>query len=556
MKGKEKFTYSDQNPEYVVRLKQKNYWWLLLFLLLLLPLILLIKFKKDVYIKTIDAFDKNTLADSYVEFTYLDRQAFNFKTKEFFSTDTMICRGSTDSSGVIAFEKVSYTLYSRLFFGKDKANILATNDCYMGDSIRPYFHKIKNQKEELAELSNRTYEYDFQVIDIDDEQPIPNADVTGESTSIDGSKTYKGISDPAGIAILEKFPYCGNYTVVGSCYGYENDTLTGDARFLYGDIDSNRTLYLTPIKKMVKFIVKDLETKQPVPGATAYLIINGDTIQTVTTNINGYASVVGEGVFQEVQISKEITIIADKAFYNDTSVTTIVDAFIQLPDEERVLYIRPTLQDVEFRDTDGSNGLEGVKNIVTVNGVQRATAEYSNSSGKFMVAGVFQSDKVSITASKIGYNTNSTTINNSLFSNLVTSVSKRDIPLSVESVEPDPPQPPRDETEDVVDNTTEEIPDVPVVPCDAPQESGGEGVTVQVHSVGSATKFVIKWDMYSIPDQLIVYCGTGANKKQLFNTKKAVSGSGQATLKCSSNYITVKVIGSDDTQWEYQMECN
>lgn len=556
MKGKEKFTYAEQTSEYVVHLKKKNYWWLLLFLLLLLPLLLLIKFKKDVYIKTVDAFDKNSLSDSYVEFTYLDKQAFNFKTTEFFTEDTVILRGSTDSSGVIIFEDVSYTLYSRVFCAKTKANILATNDCFMGDSIMPYFHKVKHKKEVLAELSNRTYNHDFLVIDIDDEQPIPNADVTGDSNSKDGTKSYKAITDPAGIAILDQFPYCGDYVIIGSCYGYENDTLTGDARFLYGDLDSNRTLYLTPIKKMIKFIVKDLETKQPVPGATAYLVIDGDTVQTVTTNVNGYASVVGEGIFQDVHISKEVTIIADKAFYNDTSVTTIVDDFIQLPDEERVLYIRPTLQDIEFRDTDGSNGLSGVKNVITVNGVQRANAEYSNSSGNFSVAGVLPTDKVSITASKTGYNTNSTKIKNSLFSDLATSATKRDIPLTIVTEEPDPPQPPRDDEEEETEEEEEEIPDVPVVPCDAPQESGGEGVTVKVHSVGTATKFVIKWDMYSIPDQLIVYCGTGSSKKQLFNTKKAVSGSGQATLKCSSNYITVKVIGSDDTQWEYQMECN
>jgi len=552
MKGKENFTYSDENPEYVVHLKQKSYWWLLLFLLLLLPLLLLIKMKKDVHIKTVDAFDKNTLSDSYVEFEYLNRQAFDFKTMQFFTTDTTILRGSTDSSGVIVFEDVTYTLYSKLFFSKDLANILATNDCYMGDSIMPYFHKIKHQKEELAELANRSYNHDFLVLDIDDNQPIPSADVVGESSSMDGEKSYAGVSDPAGIALLEKFPYCGEYEVVGSCYGYENDTLSGDSRFLYGDLDSNRTLYLTPIKKMVKFIVKDLETNEPVPGATAYLVIGGDTVQTVTTNVNGYASVVGEGVFEDVHIIEEITIIADKAFYNDTSLTTIVDDFNQLDDDDKVLYIRPTLQDVEFRDTDGSSGLSGVKNIITINGVQRSTPEYSNANGKFMVSGVLPTDKVSITASKTGYNTNSYTIKNKLFSSLMGSSTQRDIPLTVEAQEPDPPQPPRDEEEE----EEEEVPDVPVVPCDAPQESGGEGVTVKVHSVGDATKFVIKWDMYSIPDQLIVYCGSGSNKKQLYNTKKAVSGSGQATLKCSSNYITVKVIGSDNTQWEYQMECN
>jgi len=555
MDGNKNFTYAETTSEYVIKLKKRNYWWLLLFLLLLLPLLLLIRFKKDVYIETVDAYAKNVLKDTYVEITYLDKQLFNFKTKKFFTSDTVTYRGSTDSTGLIVFENISYTLYSRTIFAGTKAVILATNDCYMADSLKIKFHKLKDKKTETTELSNRSYAYEFLVVDLDDQEPIPSADVVGTGKSFDGDKNWTGKTEVTGLVPFEKVPYCGDVTVVASCYGYENDTIKGDARMLYGDIDPKRKLELTPIKKMIKFVVKDSETKQPIPNATAYLIINGDTVQTIKTNVNGYASMVGEGEFSDVHIIKEITIDVEKSFYNDTSLTTIADKFIQLDDANRVLYIRPTLNVVEFRDTDGASSLAGVSNIITINGVPRASAEYSNTNGKFMISGVLATDKVSVTASKTGYSTNSSTINNSLFSNLVASASKRDIPLVINKVEPDPPTPPvvvDDKTDDVV----EEIPDVPVVPCDAPQESGGEGVTVKVHSVGGATKFVIKWDMYSVPDQLIVYCGTGASKKQLYNTKKPVSGAGQATLKCSSNYITVKVIGSDNTQWQYQMECN
>ncbi len=552
------FTYTEQTTEYVIHLRRRNRKKLLWLLLLLLPLLLLIKCSKDVHIETVDIFEKKLLPDTYVEMTYLDKQLFNFKKSEFFSSDTIIVRGSTDENGLIVFEDISYTLYSRIIFAGTRANILATNDCYMVDSLMPTFHSLKNEKKLTAELANRTYEYEFFVTDMDDEQPIPNADVTASGKSYDKENNWNGKTDPAGLIPLQDFPYCGEVTVIARCYGYENDTIKGDARLLYGDIDPKRKLELVPVKKMIKFVVRDLNTNEPIPNATANLVIDGKVVQTVKTNVNGYASVVGEGEFASVHIIKEITIEAQKPFYNDTSVTTIADNFIKLDDDKRVLYLRATLQDVEFRDTDGASGLAGVTNTITVNGVARPTPEYSNANGKFMVAGVLATDKVSIAATKTGYIPNNTTISNKLFGDLVTANSKRDIPLAIRKAEPDPPTPPVvvvDDDDETEDEVPDEIPDAPVVPCDAPQESGGEGVTIKVHSVGKATSFVIKWDMYSVPDQLIIYCGTGASKKQLYNTKKPVSGTGQATLKCSSNYITIKVIGSDNTQWQYQMEC-
>ena len=405
-------------------------------------------------------------------------------------------------------------------------------------------HKLKNKREELLKLPSRSYTYEFQVVDIDDNQPIVEADIVATTES---GKTWNVKTDPSGRAIINDFPYCGEATVVASAYGYENDTLNGDARYFYGNIDTNRTLKLTPVKKLVKFIVKDLFTKQPIANATANLIIADETVQTIKTNINGYGSIVGEGAFDDVHILKEITIIAEKSFYNDTSKTAIVDNFIKLDEEERTFYLRPTLTDVQFKNTDGKNGLSGVKNIITINGKQRPQPEYSNGSGYFMVSGVKASDKVTITATKAGYRTNNFTIRSRVFSSLTGSDKKREIPLTKNQPPPPPPPPPPPGNDDP--------PPSNVVPCESPQESGGEGTTVRVHSVGNSKSFVISWDMYSVPDRLTVYCGHGSNKSVLYDTRKPVSGSGTANLRCQSNYITVRVIGSDNTQWKYNMQC-
>ncbi len=546
MKTKENFTYETQQSEYVIKMKKRNYWWLLLFLLLLLPLLLLITMKKDVHFKTVDAINQTTLANTNVQFTYVDKQLYNFKTSSFLTHDTLHLKGVTGDDGIVIFEAVKYTVYSKLFHGGELTTVTATNDCFMGDSIRPKFHKLKNKREEILELPYRTYDYQFQVIDIDDGQPIVDADVTAESGN---GKKWNVKTDPSGMVVLEDFPYCGDASVYATAYGYDRDSIIkSDARYFYGNIDSARTLRLMPIKKMIKFLVKDLVTKQPIANATAELIIDGTVVQTVKTNINGRGTAVGEGSFDEVKITETVTIHAEKAFYNDTSKTAKVDDFIKLDEEGRTLYLRPTLSDVQFRDTDGRNGLSGVKNIITINGKKRPTPEFSNGSGYFMVSGVRATDKISITASKSGYRTNSSTIRSRKFSDLMSgNASKRDIPLTKNNPPPPPPPPPP---------PNDDPPPPNVVPCDAPVESGGEGVTIKVHSVGSAKKFAITWDMYSVPDRLIVYCGTGSKKKVIYDTRTPVSKGGTANLRCSKNYITVKVIGSDNTQWKYKMQCD
>ena len=92
--------------------------------------------------------------------------------------------------------------------------------------------------------------------------------------------------------------------------------------------------------------------------------------------------------------------------------------------------------------------MSGVKNQVYINGSLKTT-EYSNNQGQFTVVGVMPSDKISITATKYGYNSNSTKVKNAVASSLTTQDS-RTIPLTKI---PDPPTP----TPPVVDNNTSDL---------------------------------------------------------------------------------------------------
>ncbi len=544
MKGKQNFIFKPEEGEYVVALKKKSWWWLLL-LLLLLPLLLLIPFKKDLTVKTVDAKNKSSIPLTDVHLKYVDYQMFNFKTKKFFTHDTITLYDESDDSALASFEDVGYTLYSRLLFASKKAEIIGTNDCFFGDSLYN-FHKLKNGSVFELLMSTRVYNYDFKVVNFENGQPIAGAKVVGTAELNGKTYTWEGITEPDGTVFFENFPYCGQFEVVGSAYGYLNDTLRGDARFLWGDIDTVRTLRLRPEKKMIDFFVRDLRNNQLLADATGSLIINGNVVQTTKTNINGY------GEFpEEVHILEDITIKAEKPFYNDTTKSDRVDKWVARSDSAKTLYLRPNLKDLQFRNTDGTHGLPGVKNIVYVNGQARPQPVYSNADGYFVVTGVKPTDKISIVATKAGYTKNDYSVKNKVMQDLLNGPqSGRDIPLKKEQQPTPPPPNPQPQP-------NPEPPPPNVIPCEAPQESGGQGVTINVHSIGNSGKFTINWDMYSVADQIIVYCGSGNSKKQIYSTQGPVSGIGQAELRCASGYITVKIIGPQEgTQWKYSMKCN
>ena len=77
MKAKKEFLYNKDKEEYVIQLKKKKYWWLLFFLLLLLPLILFIRFSKDVVFRTVDIETETNLVEANVLFTYTDRNVLS-----------------------------------------------------------------------------------------------------------------------------------------------------------------------------------------------------------------------------------------------------------------------------------------------------------------------------------------------------------------------------------------------------------------------------------------------------------------------------------------------
>ncbi len=426
MKGETEITYNPDN-EYVIQLKKKQtrwYWWLLL---LLLPLLLLIELDKTVIFRIVESEDTKPVSNSTVIFSYDEQKIFDFDKQKFNTETNITLEGVTDSVGLAVFNNVSYTLYSYLFFHKTKALIVAGNNCFASDSIKPYFHDINSNEELLIKLPIRTTTLEFKVIDKDDNQPLPDANVSVSINLKNDTLFYEKKTSPAGFVTLENLPVCAFLNIKATYNGYKPAKKSGETDYFVGDF-VERTLKLSPEKTILQFIVKDLNSKQPLPGAKAMLFVDNKAIASATTNTNG----VGKGAFDDINASVEFTIKGQKQYYADTTLTAVAKDFTTLLEAQRTLLLRPLKENIIFRNitSQGAMPIVGAKNEITVNGKKRSNFEYSNANGTFIVSGIISGDKIDIVASKSGFKTNTSTIKRKTFSDLMKApIASRNIPM-------------------------------------------------------------------------------------------------------------------------------
>ncbi len=409
MKKKISFTFSENTTEYKILLRKRKFpWWIFL---LLLPLLLLIRCNKDVKFKTVDASNGSSLSKSFVKFSYFERNIFS-QNKIIELTD------STDKNGEVIFKNLSYSVFSWIFQRSDLSNCFASNECFASDSLKEKFVNLHYSPETLLKLAPRSFDLEVKVIDKDDNQPLPSATVKANSESQNWTET----TNAAGNSTLKQTNFCGKIKIVGSCYGYSNDSVEISVKFA---ATNKPILRLKPIKKMVAFLVKDLKTKQPIPDVSATLNVENQTLN-IRTNTNG----VGKGAFENVHILKQMLIkVSHPSYYDTISQKYQVDAFTKMSEEQRTLFMRPKTGTLVFKNVDAETNspLEGVDNQIVINGTQ--SRQISNSNGIFTVAEIPQNATISIIASKTGYSQNNFTVRNKTFSELNGNESARIIPL-------------------------------------------------------------------------------------------------------------------------------
>ncbi len=424
-----KFVINNKKDEYIVKLGNRKLWWLLL-LLLLVPFLMLIPLKKDVTVKVLDLKEETGIPGAKVKLCHHERYLFNFSTGKFFS-DQITCRDdSTDIVGSTVFKDVRYSVFQWLFYGWEDARISASASCYSSDSITKAFDLCVKFPATELHLKQLSMDMDFLVVNADNDEPLPGATVKIRAVGSSIVQTVKSGVD--GKVVGKDLPMCGQVIVSASSPGYISDSLQGTISQIMNVI-SKRTLKLKPITRSITFYVKNLKTKEPLPGATLQLIIDGRVVQTTQSNTNGAVSMIGEATFERIHIIQTITVQASKMDFYDTTKTGVAQMFADGSKDVRTLYLRPKDKPCDIRIIDASTGkpIAGAQATLTLpNGTVKT--EYSNVDGIVQFAGFSSTDRISIAASKEpDYNPNSTKIRNALVSDLFAgSQSARDIPLS------------------------------------------------------------------------------------------------------------------------------
>jgi hypothetical protein len=379
---------------------------------------------------------------------------------------------------------------------------------------------------------------------------ISGAEVTVE-LDFDGKKlTQKKRTnvDGVGKGFYDDAHVIADVTLIGKAPPYYRDNKL--PTYKVGDFitlpDSLRTICLEPIANTVKFKNVDSLTNQPLAGVNNEIVIeNGGQ----TKRANAMSDRNGEFVV-EINPGDRVSIVSKyPPDYEDNTTKIRNKDGIKLkegPTSGRTIPLKPKMADLVFRTVEEENPSIVVPNAdittqLSVRGksISLPTPRQSDSNGEFVIRAPLVAT-ISIQASKADYVSNNTKVRNASFRALANSPqSARDIPLKKDPPPPPPPLPP---------------------PCKTHANSGGDGITMNEYNMQNPKlQFNITYEMHSIPDQLIVYCGRKNNLgKVLTRTPGKVSNSGTLHVdlsKCSSTWITVKVIGGPNTDWNYNINC-
>lgn len=430
-------TSSENSGDVVLTVKQRKFpWWIFL---LLLPLILLIPVKRDINIQYAQQGSNIAVAKAAASVTYPVTSTFGGKTM-------LTAKDTTDTEGKMVIRDVAEPLWYKLFGGQsDSLYTTCGNGCYSLKNAGYKYRDFPPDDFKTVYLGAVASVETLKVVDADDDEPLPEANIQLIRTVDGNSTTDNTKSDVAGQFDIADMPLCGSVKVIALKEGYENDTLEASLFDISNMTDNEKTLHLKPLKGCVKVIVKNLQTKTLLADATVTLEING-AARTMKTNTNG----VGVGMFDSLRISSTLKFTASKAGYADTTLSGYtVQQFMTLDEEKRTMYLRPLTKSLVFKNVDGTGAaLAGVKNEIYKNGTLIAT-EYSNNKGEFVVANILDTDKLSISATKTGYNGNNTKVKNKTLPQLNTQDS-RTIPLTkIEQPKPTPPPPNNNKQDDL-----------------------------------------------------------------------------------------------------------
>lgn len=617
IKASKKLKYKEQQDTYTVQLvHRRKPWWLLL---LLLPLLLLIQCHKDITVTCHEPDTGAPIVDQPVTMTY--HSHFVYDRGHFFTNDSISLTQKTDAKGTTVFRGLRCSVYSYIFYCLSQASFTAKSQCHAAAGEKHNFHYTS--KVDLKMLPRRE-DLHIKLVDKETGDILPDAVLTFKYVELGKEKTDSVKADPAGVATIKQMRYCSVMKLLkGSCYGYADTTKADVPCQQLVIANDSATLKLRPIKKRFTFFVKNLETKQPIPGAECYVTLThprGKKFgpKKVTTSIDGK----GMAFYDNAFILSVINIKAHKRHYHDSILTGgpwTVEKFLQQKPDVRTIWLRPEPYLQEFVNIDSINGrpIPGVKNRIKIthpNGKTETIEEISNRNGVFPVTakeddrveivstktgeykdkrtvlpkfknvkdkkirmapemvtlqfrtvidpswaqlpdcqlrvsgsisgslspsnsgnGAFQvtfrkAERLSITASKAGYTTNSTKVSNNTYTDLnVADQRRRDIPLKQ---------------------------DLP--PCGAGKnvpKGSNDNHHVKSYGLGKPSGVVtVDVDMYPAADKLTIYDGPSASGKIIFGPE-TFANKKHISVPFTKGSITVVIDADNGSDWDYTVNC-
>ncbi len=409
-------TTKSDNDSFTVRMKRQFPWWILLFLLLLL----LLPMERQLMLKFVEGDSDMPVALTPATMKYQDISTLGSHTDT-----TIAC--TTSDQGMADTITVHEPLWHWLFAGSgDSVYVSINSGCAALQDSAICYNDFPKDEPMVLKLGTLYKDVVLKIVDQENREPLPDTQVDVELIHTNGTSNQMSlVSDVAGQIEIPHCAVCDKIHLKASKEYYENreDTINAITAVVGDELE------LKPLKESIIVFVKDKRTRQPIPGATVTLdILNGNSQnqQELTSNVNGVIL----AKFDNLRLTWRIKLKGSKAGYKDGYIDEYtVEAFAQLDEEGRTIYLEPIAQTITFINTDGANRLPGVKNVITVDGQQRQNPEYSNSNGEFTVTNVFGSSVISIVASKPGYTTNSTKVKNKQLADLNTQDS-RTIPLT------------------------------------------------------------------------------------------------------------------------------
>ncbi len=386
-----KFKYDQQREEYVFQLEKKRSWWWLLWLLLLLLFLaaLLIPCHHDLKVTTVSTMDE-PLSDVNVSLDYETHMLYDFDEQQLLYNKSNHLEQVTDSTGQTIFRDLKCSVFSYIFYCLSKERIVCTRECCAPAKVEKLFHFTRNV---TVVMNTQGEEVPVQVVDAETGDPLPDATVY-LTYSHEGAMMNDSLKANAnGRVTIMNLTRCDVISELrGACYGYADTAYTDVPVIdLIASADT-AFLKLRPIKQKFTFFVYNVETKQPIPGAHAEVTLTDPhshvTRGSSTTNVDGK----GMGFFDDAFVLAKVDIKASKEnFYDSTLVGDYTVAkFAKLPDDQRVVWLRPSPYVVEYINVDSisRSPIPGVVNQITVtdpSGTVKTTEEVSNAKGRFPV---------------------------------------------------------------------------------------------------------------------------------------------------------------------------